>query len=187
MAFDLNQFKNFALENGGYRPSLFEIRVSRLGLDFSFLCQAAAVPALTMGVIEVPYFGRKIKVAGDRTYAEWTTTLMIEEDFSTRQAIENWNLEMNRPILNQRDVAAAGENYKETANVILYNKIGVPVRTYTLEGCWPSEVGTVELDWNTTDTIGTYTVTWAFDYMGEADEGSVIGRGINLAAQVGAL
>lgn len=183
MAFNLNTFKAFALENGGYRPSLFEVQISYLGQDFSFLCQASQVPAMTMGVVEVPYFGRKIKVAGDRTYADWSTTVMIEEDFTSRAELENWNLKINEPIANIRDPEFIAENYKQTANVILYSKNGVPVRTYTLEGCWPSEVGTVELDWNTTDTIGTYTVTWSFDYMGEAST-SILGRGVQIAANL---
>ena len=52
----------------------------------------------------------------------------------------------------------------EDATIKLYGKTGSKLREYTLVGCWPSDVGTIELDWNTTDTIGTYTVTWSFDY-----------------------
>lgn len=163
MPFSVTDFKSTAIQAGGYRPSLFEVEVTYVGNQFNFLCQASQVPAMTMGVIEVPYFGRKIKVAGDRTYAEWTTTVMLEEDFGARDVLEQWQMDMNMGDTNIR--ALVNEGYKQPATVKLYGKDGSVIREYTLEGCWPSEVGTVELDWNTTDTIGTYTVTWAFDFM----------------------
>lgn len=165
MAFSVEQFKANAISEGGYRPTLFEVTVNfnGVGQQFSYLCQAAQVPAFTVGVIEVPYFGRKIKVAGDRTFAEWTTTAMIEEDFSQRGAFEEWSRLMNDGPTNIRE--QFNESYKTDAQVLLYGKDGSVKRTYTLVGCWPSDVGTIELDWNTNDTIGTYTVTWAFDYL----------------------
>ena len=146
MAFSVQNFKSAALSQGGYRPALFEVQVTTLGEEFNLLCMSSQVPSFTTGIIEVPYFGRKVKIAGDRTFAEWTTTVMIEEDFS------------------QRAVLGSPEDYKEDATIKLYGKTGSKLREYTLVGCWPSDVGTIELDWNTTDTIGTYTVTWSFDY-----------------------
>jgi hypothetical protein len=116
-----------------------------------------------MGIIEVPYFGRKVKVAGDRTFAEWTTTAMIEESFSQRASFEEWSRLMNDGPTNER--SQANEDYKTDVDVLLYGKNGSVIRSYTLVGCWPSDVGTIELDWGTTDTIGTYTVSWSFDYM----------------------
>jgi len=165
MAFSVTDFKSRALGRGGYRPTLFEVRITGLGQDLSFLCQSSQVPAMTMGVIEVPYFGRKIKLAGDRTYAEWTTTVMIEEDFSVRSELERWSMDINRGDTNTRN--RLNEEYKEEAEVLLYGKGGAVIRSYRLVGAWPSDIGAIELDWNTTDTIGTYTVTWAFDFMNE--------------------
>jgi hypothetical protein len=164
MAFSIDSFKNSAIPAGGYRPALFDVQVTRLGQEMNFLCQSSQVPAMTMGVIEVPYFGRKIKVAGDRTYAEWTTLCMIEENFSLRNELELWQEKINGAETNSREEVF--EAYKTDATVQLYGKgSGAPIRTYNLTGCWPSDVGTIELDWNTTDTIGTYTVTWSFDSM----------------------
>ena len=164
MAFSIESFKDGAIGLGGYRPALFEVQVTRLGTEMNFLCQSSQVPAMTMGVIEVPYFGRKIKVAGDRTYAEWTTLCMIEEDFGLRSELEDWQEKINSAADNTRSEVM--EAYKSDAEVYLYGKGGgAALRTYKLEGCWPTDVGTIELDWNTTDTIGTYSVTWAFDVM----------------------
>lgn len=166
MAFNLSTFKTGALPQGGFRPTLFEIReTSRLGAQASLLCQASQVPSLTMGFVEAPYFGRKIKMAGDRTYAEWTTTLMLDETFDVRRQLEEWNIGMNSAEENLRaEIATA---YKEDVEVLLYGKQGNVIREYKLIGCWPSDIGTLELDWNATDTLSTYTVTWQFDYMAE--------------------
>ena len=165
MAFSVTDFKTNAIAAGGFRPTLFEVQVSKngVGQGFSYLCQTSQVPAMTVGVIEVPYFGRKIKVAGDRTFAEWTTTAMIEESFDQRSAFEEWSRLINDGPSNVRD--QFNEEYKTDLQVLLYGKDGGVIRTYTLAGCWPTEVGTIELDWGTNDTIATYTVTWAFDYM----------------------
>lgn len=165
MAFNVQTFKSAALSQGGYRPALFEVQVTTLGEEFNLLCMSSQVPSYTTGVIEVPYFGRKVKIAGDRTYAEWTTTVMIEEDFSQRSVLEAWAEKVNGHISNIRQYGSP-EDYKEDATIKLYGKTGSVLQTYTLQGCWPIDIGTIELDWNTTDTIGTYTVTWAFDYFG---------------------
>ena len=90
MAFSVQNFKSAALSQGGYRPALFEVQVTTLGEEFNLLCMSSQVPSFTTGIIEVPYFGRKVKIAGDRTFAEWTTTVMIEEDFSQRAVLEEW-------------------------------------------------------------------------------------------------
>jgi hypothetical protein len=89
---------------------------------------------------------------------------MIEENFSLRNELELWQEKINGAETNSREEVF--EAYKTDATVQLYGKgSGAPIRTYNLTGCWPSDVGTIELDWNTTDTIGTYTVTWSFDVM----------------------
>jgi hypothetical protein len=165
MPFSLQNFRNQALAQGGYRPSLFEVQVDTLGEEFNLLCMSSQVPTFTTGIIEVPYFGRKIKVAGDRTFQEWTTTVMLEEDFSQRQILEDWAQQINAHDTGQRDGGFFAEAYKKAATIKMYGKTGDKIREYELEGCWPTDVGTIELDWNTNDTIGTYTVTWAFDYM----------------------
>jgi hypothetical protein len=45
---------------------------------------------MTLGVIEVPFRGRRIKVPGDRTFADWTVTVINDEDQAMRKAFSNW-------------------------------------------------------------------------------------------------
>lgn len=162
MSFNIEDFKGAALREGGFRPSLFEVSIDRLGERFNLLCMSSSVPGYTTGIIEVPYFGRKVKIAGDRTYAEWTTTVMIEEDFAQRRTLETWAQRINSAVENVRDYRRS--EYKQDATVTLYRKNGSRAQRYKLVGAWPSDIGPIELDWGTTDTIGSYSVTWAFDY-----------------------
>jgi hypothetical protein len=165
MAFSVTDFKARGLPRGGYRPSLFEVQIpGRLGQEFNFLAQTSNVPAMTVEQIIVPYFGRQIKIAGNRTYAEWSTTVMVEEDFGVRDELERWSMAINQGDSNIRE--EFNEEYKEDAQVLLYSKNGTVVRRYNLVGLWPQEVGTIELTWDSTE-IGTYEVTWAFDFMNE--------------------
>ena len=102
----LSQFKS-KLIGGGARPNLFEVTIPSFpqGIDlgiqgdgdgnydaekFTFLCKAAALPASTISPIEVPFRGRTLKVAGDRTFDVWTVTVINDEDFMYRRAFEAW-------------------------------------------------------------------------------------------------
>lgn len=101
---NLNQFKN-RLRGGGARPNLFEASIPSFpdGIldrgdlwndetrkDFRFLCKAAQLPASTVAEIPVPFRGRILKVAGDRTFEPWTVTVINDEDFNLRSAFEGW-------------------------------------------------------------------------------------------------
>jgi len=92
MAFNVNEIRA-QLTAGGARSSLFQVQFSNpanaaANLKVPFLVKAAQIPASTLGTIEVPYFGRKVKIAGDRTFAEWTVTVINDEDFLIRNAME---------------------------------------------------------------------------------------------------
>jgi hypothetical protein len=73
--FNIDGFKNNGLTLGGARSSLFSVQLTlptsigtqNVAKKFSFSCRAAELPAATIGTVEVPYFGRRIKIAGDRT------------------------------------------------------------------------------------------------------------------------
>ena len=91
----VDDFKS-KLRGGGARPNLFKATVNfpaYAGGDVeltSFLCKAAQLPASVMNVVEVPFRGRQLKVAGDRTFETWTVTIINDTDFNTRNAMERW-------------------------------------------------------------------------------------------------
>jgi len=166
MSFNVSKFKENLIGEGA-RNTLFQVNIPSLGGDIgmpdtTFLCKAASLPASTIGMIEVPYFGRKIKVAGDRTFADWTTTIINLENFEIRDALMNWMNQINRHEANIRN--SVDFNYKKDITVTQYKKDGNNAREYTLVNCWPAEVAAIDVDWNNTDTIEDFTVTWHYDY-----------------------
>jgi hypothetical protein len=169
MAFNVNLFQG-ALKLGGARSTLFQVYFTNpvdgaADISVPFLCKTASLPASTIGSIPLGYFGRKIQVAGDRTYEPWTVTIINDEDFGIRNAIENWSHAINGPISNLRDLGSTSPLlYKTDAQVTQFSKTGVPVRTYNMVGIFPTEIGAIDLGWDNNDTVEEFTVTFNVDY-----------------------
>lgn len=174
MAFNINDFKARGLRYGGARPTLFQVEFvapTALGLSteaqqqFRYLAQSATLPASQIDQIEVPFFGRKIKIQGDRTYLNWAVNVMNDEDFLARDMFEKWHNAQNAIVENVRSRALVTENsYKCDVRVTQFSKTGDPLRTYVLVGAWPVNVGQIQLSWNATNQVETFEVQWAFDY-----------------------
>lgn len=166
---NVNEFVG-AMKFGGARPTLFRVNITNpvnpvADIQLPFLCKATTLPAVTLGVIEAPYFGRKVKLAGDRTYAEWTVTLFEDEDFQVRNALEQWHHAINSPAQNTRAFASASPFlYRSRAQVTQFSKTGQSLRTYEFINIWPLEISTIDLDWGNNDALEEYTVTFQYDY-----------------------
>lgn len=168
MAFSVNEIRaQMAL--GGARPSLFSVQMTN-PIDTSgdqkltFMCRAASLPSWNLSVIEVPYFGRKIKLPGTRDFDAWDIQVYNDEDYLVRNALETWSnainsLEGNLDTTN----SAAPTNYKTQATVTSYGKTGNVLRVYQFNGIWPSKVADVELDWDAGDQIMAFGVTLQYD------------------------
>jgi|TARA_B110000908_G_C10086943_1_gene372172 hypothetical protein len=164
MAFDVNSFKG-ELKLGGARPNLFQAElISPVGgLDnFRFMCKAAQLPGSTIPSIDVPYFGRQIKYAGNRTFEPWTVTVLNDEDFQVRNSFERWMNAINGHTTNLASLGAA--SYKTQGSVKHFGKDGSTIARYDFIGIFPTELGAVELAWDTNDVVEEFTVTLAMDY-----------------------
>lgn len=164
MAFNVNEIKS-QLAHGGARQNLFQVRLTNRGngsadLKLPFMCQAASLPASNLGTIQVPYFGRFIKLAGDRVYDPWTITVINDEDFLVKNAMEEWSNRINRFQGNVRELL----DYKSDAEVIQYSKDGRELRTYKFIGIFPSIVSSIDLDWGQNDDIERFQVELQYDY-----------------------
>jgi len=143
------------------RPTLFRVEVAGI-LDESleFVCKAANLPASTMGVIEVPYMGRKLKIPGDRTYSEWSLTIMNDSSMLIKKQLEDWQNTINDVLLN------VGPNQvfssMHDAKVQQLGTDSSVLAEYILEGCWPMEIGETELSFESNDTISEFSVTLAY-------------------------
>lgn len=180
MAFNINEIKS-QLTFGGAKASLFQVAITNpingvADLKTPFMVQTAQIPEASMGVIEIPYFGRKVKVAGDRTFGEWTVTIINDEDFLIRNAMEQWMASINSHEGNvtQLGTSSASE-YKAQAQITQYSKTGQALRTYNFNGLFPTSIAAIGMDWNTTDDIERFDVTFQYDWWNVS--GGVTGDG----------
>jgi hypothetical protein len=164
MPFNIGEFKA-QLVGGGARPTLFQVQITNpiLGAaDFKvpFMVKTAAIPGSTVGTYQVPYFGRNVKYAGDRTFEPWTVTVINDEDFAIRNALEAWSNAINSHDSNSR---ALPQTYKSNGVVTQYSKDGTALRTYVFEGMYPTSIDQIALSWQDTDVIEEFSVTFEYD------------------------
>jgi len=168
MAFNINDIRS-QLQFGGARPSLFQVIISNpvnpiADIKVPFLCKVAQIPSSQLGLIEVPYFGRRLKMAGDRRFDPWTVNIINDEDFLVRNAMEQWNNYIN---LYQQNVTALGtgapSEYKSQATVTQFGKSGEILRTYQFNGIYPEAISTIDLAWASVDEIEEFQVTFQYD------------------------
>tara|TARA_B100000614_G_scaffold145991_1_gene129754 strand:+ start:6901 stop:7572 length:672 start_codon:yes stop_codon:yes gene_type:complete len=129
----------------------------------TFLVKAANIPASVVGVVNVPYRGRQLKIAGDRTFEPWTVTVLNDQSFKFRAFFEAWssNIQaLQQNFQNSNTIA----DYQSTAKVRQMDRKGNIIRTYRFEGIWPSNISAIELDWGTNDTPEEYTVEFQVQY-----------------------
>ncbi|ASR76172.1 tail tube [Synechococcus phage Bellamy] len=177
----ISQFKS-RLAGGGARPNLFEVELTLdgEGLGFSlpgydatqmaFLCKAANLPAQNIASIDVPFRGRIFKVAGDRTIDTWTITIINDEDFRLRRAMEFWteqiaSLDTNLGATSPNAYMAAAKVYqlgrgsspRSTDNSGDSNSV---LAEYEFVDIFPTEVSAIDLSYDSSDTIEEFTVTF---------------------------
>ncbi len=167
MSFSINTIRS-QLEFGGARNSQFEVRITNpinpVGdIKVPFLCKAANLPVSNIGVITVPYFGRVIKEPGDRTFEPWTVTVINDEDFLIKNALEEWHNAMNASERNIATRGSAPNNYKSQGTVTQLGKDGSELRIYQFNGLWPSNISSIDLNWETQNTIEQFEITFEYD------------------------
>ena len=159
----ITDFKS-KLTGGGARANLFEVVLSFPDsaptdsnvLDKSrFLIKTAALPASTIGPVNVPFRGRILKIAGDRTFESWTVTVINDTDFSIRSALENWINSINR--VSDATGATNPAAYQADAFVYQLDRDGSTLRAYHMYDIFPTNIAQIALSNETTDAIEEFT------------------------------
>ena len=173
----ISDFKS-KLTGGGARPNLFEVELAfpnAVAIENDvlqkarFLVKAAALPSSTINPIEIPFRGRILKIAGDRTFETWTITVINDVDFVIRSAFEKW---MN--VINKLDDATGLQNpdeYQKDAMVHQLDRDGGILRSYKFWDIFPTNLSTIDLSYETTDTLEEFTVEMQIHFW-EAFKGS---------------
>ena len=176
----LNDFKN-RISGGGARPNLFECEINfpediilSDNTDTSvpektrFLVKAASLPGSTINVIDIPFRGRNLKIAGDRTFDPWTITIINDVDFSIRNAFEKWMNYMNKHEDNSGELDPV--KYQKDMKVYQLGKAGITakdmatnsnmqiLKAYQFYGMFPTSISAIDLSYDQADTIEEFTV-----------------------------
>jgi hypothetical protein len=173
MAFNVSEFRS-QLEGDGARPNLFSVSLSFPGIaaggaaaaaKTTFMAKSAQLPGSTIGQVPMYYFGRELKFAGNRTFADWTLQIINDEDFIVRNSIESWMNGINAHANNTRNTAAQNPSgYSVDATVTQYGKTGQALKTYKFVGLFPLDLAPIDLDWGSNDSIEEYSVTFAYQW-----------------------
>jgi hypothetical protein len=180
MSFNLDQFRS-KLKDGGARPTLFEMELRWpqtvvLGVDAAkasrFMVKVAELPASTVTSIPVGYFGRKLQVVGDRTFTPLSVTVINDEDFIIRRALEEWMDRMSgaSSAVSQYRGGSSDGGYTTTLDVTQYGRQRDRLRTYQFLGAFPTSLAAIPLGWDTTDSIEEYTCEFTYQWWEVAGE-----------------
>ncbi len=187
ITFNSRSITNFRdrLVGGGARPNFFEVNITipesvskfaDVDTDMRFMIKAAEIPAANVGNIPVPFRGRVLPVAGDRTFDPWTVTIINDSSFDLRRVMEEWSNLINDLQFDIGDINPA--DYQTSAQVFQLSRqsqgsggastgrkgeIIQTLRTYNFEGIYPNAVSSIPLDYGATDQIEEFQVT--FNYL----------------------
>ena len=187
MSHSIEKIKS-TLKGGGARPNLFQVNLTSFpgGADydsdeFSILCKAAQLPASNIASIDVPFRGRIFKVAGDRTFDTWTVTVINDNDFKIRTAMEAW-MQFTGQYADGSG-ATDPSTYQVNADVVQFarnasalNKVDTTglaeAKRYRFYGIFPTNISAIDLSYDTGDTIEEFTVEFQVQYWAPGDFGA---------------
>ena len=159
------------LLGGGARANQYRVTITppsgiAIGLDVrraSFLVTASNLPAQTLGEIAIPFRGRQIYIAGDRTFDDaWTTTFMNDADFMVRNAMELWMNGIND--LAEATGVTALADYQTDLQVEQLDRDDTILKSYIFRSAWPTSLSAIDLTNDQADSIETFEVTWRYQH-----------------------
>ena len=191
----IDKFKS-RLTGGIARPNLFEVvlafpdgavdaSVADIDPKSRFLVKAAALPASNIAPISVPFRGRQLKIAGDRTFDEWTITVINDTDFAIRGSFERWMNSMSKVSDNAGNINP--EDYTKDAYVYQLGRAGVDagsqssqanmpiLRTYKFYSVFPTNVSQIDLSYDSSDAVEEFTVTLQVQWWEADGQGGAVG------------
>jgi hypothetical protein len=157
--------------DGGSRPNLYTFVMACPGLaalnpsfaQLQFFCRSTQLPSSILGEITIPYLGRQAKYPGDRTFEDFTITIINTQNMQLRRVFEFWNEQFNTYAGN----ASAFPNPRQifgSAVVTQLDKAYRPARAYQFFDMFPRDVSSIDLSYDGNDTVSEFTVTFGYSY-----------------------
>ena len=186
--------------NQGIKPNMFAVDISfPAGGDFgttdksltNILCKSAALPGSNLGVIEVPFRGRTVKIAGDRTFDTWTATFFADSNMEVRGLFEDWANSINSHEGNTAERFLPNQSTTGYMADLFVSQLekddqvgGSVIRTYQLHHCFPTNVSAIDLAYDSNDQVSEFTVEWQYSFFtaGVGDVGKATGTKLSSGA-----
>ena len=166
---NINDFKS-RLAGGGARANQFKVTMPFPGYaavggetsDLAFLCTSTSIPGQNLGTIAVPFRGRVLNIAGDRTFNPFSITVLNDTDFKIYRAMERWmnginNMTDNEGLVNPVD-------YQVDAFVDQLDRNGNVIKSYTFRGMFPTTLDDIALSYGDNNTVESFTATHRYQY-----------------------
>ena len=167
MSLGVDDFKS-KLIGGGARANLFKVTCNFPGYAqgnselASFMIKGATLPASVIAPIEVSFRGRKLKIAGDRTFEPWTITIINDTAMDIRNAFERWMNGINAHVANTG--LSSPTLYQTDMLVEQLNRAGEVTKSYNIRGAFPTNISAIELNYETNDAVEDFTVELNYQY-----------------------
>ena len=166
---NINDFKA-VMKGGGARGNQFQVTMPFPGFasvggetrNMSFLCKATNLPGMTLGEVGVPFRGRLLYVAGDRTFETWTPTILNDTDFLVRNAMERWMNGIN--ALSDNSGLENPSDYQVDCFVDQLDRAGQVIKSYTFRGIFPLTIANIELTYDGNDAVEEFEVTYRYQF-----------------------
>ena len=166
---NINDFKS-KLRGGGARANQFRVVMPFPGFaslggeteNMSFLCSSSSLPGMTVAETPIPFRGRTLYVAGDRTFETWTNTILNDTDFKIRNAYERLlnginNMSDNEGLVNPAD-------YQVDAFIDQLDRNGNVLKSYTFRGMFPTSIDDIALSYDTNNAVESFTAVHRYQY-----------------------
>lgn len=191
--FNVDQFKA-AMVGGGARANQFFVALNFPGYvaqgaaataQAAFLVNATTLPGSVVAPTIVPYRGREVKFAGERTFQPWTVTVLNDVSFNVRNSLEKWMEGMNGLVNNSGRTNP--RDYQVNISVTQLDRNNNPLKIYNLASAFPVDLSDISLNFGDDNTIETYTCTFAYQhYTTSLDSALSLGNTVNQIANAGA-
>jgi HPt (histidine-containing phosphotransfer) domain-containing protein len=174
---NISQF--MAQFSGGARPSLFSVTCPfPAGIGdgsttekLSFSAKNTQIPGIDTGLIEVPYKGRFLKIAGDRQFQEITLQIVNDQDWKVRTAFERWAHMING---HSENVGATRlSEYAVDMLIEQFDRAGNVIAAYTLIGAFPTSLSSIDLGFDAIDQIEEFSVVIQYQWTSRPEAGIV--------------
>ncbi len=170
---------------GGARPNQFRVELTFpsfvtlgviAGQRAQFLCRAASLPASTIETISIPYRGRPVNFAGERSFQPWTVSIYNDTTFNIRNALEQWQSGIQQ--YNTTNGRTNPTDYQVDLSVHQLDRNGATIKSYKFTDAFPTNIGAITLDYEQQNAIEQFDVEFVYNFF-TSNEGAGANFGVN--------